>query len=627
MSITDNARAIIGKISEGFTSLTGEIESIEQLYTRLQTEKDRIDRELLSAQGDIAHVHLEKDRVIVDLINARARIAELEEQLALLSKDPIDPSPPTNPPIIVTESARDVEIILSNVGTFKRTGDGELWPQSGERRFFSDLSPEVRAIADIKGPQVKVILQRAWGDLPLSAPVLESLITVKIDGKIRYTGSNRLHHHTRPQMTFDRLPLADAMRKDKLIPLPNYDPSAYLSPDLLENIALGSNWLWERWEQVATKDGTDFDPFTERYGYAHRSWTGGIPSTNEGSFLPPWSVALLLTGDKRIHQNDFDTAETLGNYPIHFYDRSTGKPYRPEDSLGLPVLIADGLPKLTSRDGRKLPVADLAHNFGLPNLAALLTGERSYCESIATMNLVGSLARKGGDRTSGIYWSGQVRAVDWWLRDLFHLCLVSVGDEKKYYENQLKNNLRFTEERFTKPGISPEYRETGIISIAPYKYGDQMRHFADGITQMSSIGQVYILAGVLGEILAAGYKEAEPMLRHTLRVVKGVWDTLATNPPAPLSRYLAPWTIVAWNGVDRWFTILDRTFAKLPSTPQGFNETKLTPDYVAWWRKAVISAVELGEPWAPEILKWTDSEMKRWGKGIPLGWAILPREK
>jgi hypothetical protein len=564
--------------------------------------------------SEIVELETANSKQAEEILKLRGKVTELEEELRRLR----EPKPPVDSPAVP-----DVLINLDGK-EYRPTGPGELWPASGERRWTWDPSSEVRLILDAKGNQRRIIVQRAWGDLaPARLPALEMQIKVALDGETVYDGKLRVHQNTRPCMTFRRepLPLNDIGPLSALGVLPNYDPDARPSTEFLTKACGRTDWQWKLWSDI-NAPGT-FDPWSENFGVVTRSWVGGIPLANEASMLPPWDVMLAMTGHASLHQVVCGpTWDSSGNYAVHFFDRETGAPYRPDSkrAAALPVLNLDNLPALTSASGLKLPVGDIAHDFGLVNFAALVTHERFYIEELEAWTLLGSLARKGEERASGVYWSGQVRSVAWWLRNLFHLYLSGSDSEKRgVIKKQLAGALRWMNSRFANPA-GPDHRPTGICSVSPFRESPWSQ-FATTASGTVLSGNHHFLAHCLAEIYRSGFEDAEPVLRHVLKVAEGTWK----HSPFP---YLAPWLQHAANDTASWEHLMRDTFSREidPQLASSFA-LPLTIDIVSWWRAAVVAAVDLGEPWAVEALAWVDGATKSSGKTPSISWAIQPTKK
>lgn len=561
--------------------------------------------------------------------------AEIERLKALVPSVPV--VTPPNPPIVVNAppsfSISVSPDSSSTPVTFKPSGPGIPNPYSpSERRWHWDLDSEVRIILDAREGngtsddqgQRRITFQRAWSDLPLTAPTRELQdIFIKDNDDSSEIEALRLHHHTRHTVTFNRQLPGVIFTKN----LPNYDFDAGLSQS-------ARDW---RWNPSVAKDA---DLISENYYLAHQSWVGGVPLANEASILPPWDVEFLASGFSSSKQQEIlGTWDSIGNYPIHFFDRETGKPCLPSSpsATSIPVLNLDNFPlpdaktKLTTRSGAVLPVPDMAHNFGLPNLGALSTRDLFYIEASESFVLLGSLSRKTTDsfipRSSGLYFSGQVRSTAWWMRDLYHLYLAT-NDVR--FKHQMIRQLDLLERTFTIQGAA-DYRPTGLLSLAPRKTSP-WNQFSAPTSYETPTGNHHFLAYVLGEISQHPEfaSSVRPILLHVLKVAEGTWHHSPSKYFAPWLRHAVPSSSDSDVASPSWIQICLATFknfypvlGKLGAPTPGFAASPLTYDIACWYRAAVVTAVEAGLPWSSEALKWLDSQIPVSRR--PVAWNIKPR--
>lgn len=573
---------------------------MKQELDNIRAAVDQLEGAMLSAATDLRTLKLERDRLLAEKADLEAKIAALQPK-----PEPVKPAVP------------DVVIKFGDK-ILRPEGPGEVWEWSGEQRWFWDVTSDLRIILDAVGKQRRIILQRAWGDLPLTAPVAEVRIGVALDGEKVWDGDVRIHHHTRPCMTFRREPA------------PAVHLNAWKGQGVLPNFKsqkldgkIPNRWEWKPWS--LQPEAATANPWTERFGIASKSWVGGVPLSNEGSMISPWDATLLLSANPspELWEMCADTADSVGNYAVHFVSRVTGLPFEhnTEGGTALPQLNADNLPALNTAAGVRLPVADIAHCMSLPNVMALLTGERFYIEALQSMVLLGSLAKKGAERANGIYWSGQVRSVAWWLRNLYHLCQATGGDTSRHLP-QLRENLKWMTERFALPS-GPDHRPTGILSWVAHKNSPWMRFAASTTGQTTSTGNAHFLAHVLGEVHRSGIigGEAEKMLRHVLKVARGAWEH------SPYKK-LASWLQHSGTGsrTETWPEIMKRTFAWGIASVSEFPEP-ITTDIIAWHRAAVVVGHDLGEAWAIDALPEIDAMLAAERRVPSIAWQVEPASK
>ncbi|HEX5760064.1 MAG TPA: hypothetical protein VF121_12815 [Thermoanaerobaculia bacterium] len=534
------------------------------------------------------------------------------------------PSAPPAPP-----AAPAVAVSLSGLGTWRPSGAGERLPGDDEVRWVGDLSREVRVVLDVKDDgQTRVTLQRAWSDLPTTAPVWTGKLTVKLADAVAHSAPFRLHHHTRPSLVLRRSPAPrfDLAALTAAGLVPRY-ARVKIPEDTLSRIAKG-RYPWETWSTVPSGKPPrhppgSYDAISEEHGAIVHSWTGGAgPLLNEAALLMPGQVAYLLSGDPRAWRALAQTADSSGNYAIHYWSRATAQPLRPAETRGLFSEIADADRRylqdpqvtLATAGGAKLPIPEPAHEHSLVYLAALLTGERYYREELAAWNTYNLLTRPpGGDlRYRGILWSGQVRTSAWSLRTLHELIRVSSGEEKARYEAQLRDNLRWMTENLATPG-GPGYRPTGVLNVSEHRPTEMLRQ-AGGRHGFVSTFMHHFLAAVLGELVRGGYPEAKPMLLHTLKLYEGLWRH-------GQSRFDLAWGQHA-EGADVK-TMIARTFEKRATPPKAFV-APVDRGYAACLRGPLVAGTNAGLPWAREALTWLDGAYEaQWG-APPLDWALVP---
>jgi hypothetical protein len=601
-------------LSDTLKLLIAETEQLERYISSLESD-------LLKSTNENGVLEQSLKAAQEELTQAKNKITELEKYIedSTTKPDPTELGPLPN-------------VSITFLGVVSRPlSKGEFYSPSGETRWEWNPSSEVRIILDATEFQRRIIIERCWSD------------------------NLRLHKGQRVPFLYisgqSTVPVVDlpSMMKSGLVPNFNTDAKSLPNPELLSDITYGKSSSWKRWNQI-NSPGT-YDPLSEEYGYVRSSWLGGAgPAINEASMLTPWDSAFLLSTMYPVMYPDYnpvrdlsvrdlyysciDTAETSGNYGIHYRDKDTVRSLRntftaeSATAANLPQTAAENLPQLETASGLKLPKPDIAHLHALPNVAAMLTNDRFYVEELESWVLLGHLARKGKDRESGVYWSGQVRSAVWWLRSLYHLTRIKTLPEvNKYYTALLRKNLQWIVDTFTIKGASPEYRETGILSIVPISPSESVKYAAANAVHRVSTGNLYFMAHVAGEIMTHPDEEirslATIIVRHVTKAARGTFEHSQS-----VSMYLVPWlqhALVTSN--DSWSTIIKTTFSNMTGdkVPVKFAPP-ITSDFVAWWRAAVVAAIDAGgdNQWAFEAYKWINSEIPKY-KPLPLAWNIKPR--
>lgn len=592
-------------------ALTKANETIATLRTDQVDKQGEIDR-LFALYEQAEKVAGERQIRIQEL---EAEIVTLKAELAIY-KPP--PPPPPPPPI---ETSPDITISLGDLGSFRPGIGGER--QGNETRYRGTINNEIDAIIDIKDDgQIAICIERCHHDLPLTAQVINTQLTVSANGigdtEHLYINAFRLHPHTRPRLVLNPSPPPrfdlSALISSSLIP--NYALSTISATDL-DKMAKGS-YPWEKWNVKWSH--LDFDPISEVYGPVIRSWTGGANSLmNEASHLAPVQVAYLMSADPRAWNEVIDLANSSGNYAVHYKLRGENRYPYPSETAALPFLQGDAQVTIFTAGGFKLPIPEPAHEHSLTYLAYLLTGERWYKEELQAWVTYNLLTRPRNDlRLKGIIWSGQIRAAAWSTLALLRAAIAESPYNAGPYASQLVANLNYMRDTFTVPSAL-EYRSTGVCNLSPFRPAELLAY----VTLLPRplrfpTWNHHVLASVLNECIRAGFNEAIPMRDHLTRVVQGQWQY-------GQSRYDIGWGDHAYV-TDSWPDIIRTTFEgrATPPTPPTSFPAVTTPEYISWARSAIVAAVDSGQEWATEALRWVATEAPKYKGGIPPWWAIMP---
>lgn len=264
-------------------------------------------------------------------------------------------------------------------------------------------------------------------------------VSVKLDGKVAFEQKALTHyHHARwrkviwasnePQIHVK----PDVAYLIETQAVSNYDQSVKPSEQLLDSLG----------KQAVTGPMT-IGPVTSFMGM-----TGGRPDIGP---LPGWSVAYLLSLDKRSQAAMLAAADGSGSWSIHYRDENTGYPIRTDSEANQLLTTHSNLSKigpLPLPRSAKTPYAeDVAHQPSLVYLPYLLTGEHFYLEELqfwAASNPLSTDPANSG-RGQGLLRWHQVRAQAWGLRTLGHAAYITPDAHplKSYFSKQLDNNLQF----------------------------------------------------------------------------------------------------------------------------------------------------------------------------------------
>lgn len=167
--------------------------------------------------------------------------------------------------------------------------------------------------------------------------------------------------------------------------------------------------------------------------------------------LPVWSVAYLLSLDKRAKESMLAVAEGSGTWSIHYRDEATGFPLRVDNEANKNITTHGNLlgvgPLPLPRFAATPHSPDVAHQPSMAYLPYLLTGDYYYLEELqfwAAWNPLGTDPSNSGRGLGLLRWH-QVRGQAWALRTLGHAAYATPDAHplKDYFLKQLDNNLQF----------------------------------------------------------------------------------------------------------------------------------------------------------------------------------------
>jgi hypothetical protein len=519
---------------------------------------------------------------------------------------------------------------LVDVGEFRPTGEGESWTLGkGERRWRGAPGEVVPLLDECADGERLLILERCGIDLPIASPVLTCQLRVWQEGKLTHDQPIRVHRGQRPVLVLREgaMPTIDLPALIAGGYLPNYDTSrAISSTDITAMLAAKATSTWQQ-----RNDGD----VSERWGYAWKSWTGGIPLSTgtEPSTIPIWELMPLYTGREDLWRMCEATRFASGNFLIHF--TVNGRMARPAESRTLPnFLEVDQAPfplRAETAAGVPFPIPDAPHLHSLAFVRALLTGRRYFVEELEAWALfcILSQAEEREERVAGIGFSGQIRQFACFLRALLQLILATRGaddagaarETRRHWTWVLLQNLEYATRLCALPD-GKQYNPMGVMDWSPLRRDKETgrpaaamgQWMADSVQEQAAAWNYSVLAHVLGEIRFAGFEEAEPLLRHALLVVEG----LHRYAPTPWDR---PWGNVA--RADSWQESMRLTFANRAVAPTAYVPP-IDSGWKAWHRAGLVPACDLRMAWAREGLDFMD--MPRTGqKPVPLPWATMPR--
>jgi hypothetical protein len=235
------------------------------------------------------------------------------------------------------------------------------------------------------------------------------------------------------------------------------EPSIYIKPDvpyLIESQAV-SNYDQSIKPSESLLDSFDKATIPSRTApmaigpvTAYMGMTGGRPDIGP---LPGWTVAYLLSLDKRAYEAMIAAADGSGSWSVHYRDENTGYPIRADNEANAMLTTHSNLSKIgplpLPRSAASPYAEDVAHQPSLTYVPYLLTGEYFYLEELqfwAAWNPLGTDPSNSGRGLGLLRWH-QVRGQAWALRTLGHAAYATPDSHplKAYFLKQLDNNLQF----------------------------------------------------------------------------------------------------------------------------------------------------------------------------------------
>jgi hypothetical protein len=218
--------------------------------------------------------------------------------------------------------------------------------------------------------------------------------------------------------------------------IPNYDLSVKPSEKMLAE-----------WGRGVNAGPMKIGPIRE-----YMPTTGGRPDIGP---LPGFTVAYLLSHDRRAHDAMLAAADGAGSWPIHYRDENTGYPLR-TDTTALSQVTTHGnmahkgplpVPRTIKGQDQVPYTPDTAHQPSLAYLPYLITGEQFYLDELhfwAAWNPLETAPGNHGNGAGLVRWQ-QLRGQAWSVRTLGHTAYITPDDHpmKAYFSRQLGNNLDF----------------------------------------------------------------------------------------------------------------------------------------------------------------------------------------
>ncbi len=315
----------------------------------------------------------------------------------------------------------------------------------------------IRSYTGLDKARVDVIVENDWTYQPAPQNYTYD-VDVLVGGKSVYSKTGLTHfHHARWRKVFwwGTAPQADVKHDIPYLlatrALPNYDTGVTIS-------AAGLTGLKQRW------DAKDTGPMGPGIVYTAMPGVGGRPDIGP---LPQWSVIYLLSMDLTAKDITLGVGDLAGSWPIHYRDKTTGRPVSLDDHPYMTLLGHPGdaiNPKTKQND--YFPACggncstdpyhyqpDSAHEPSLAYLPYLVTGDHYYLEELqfwANWNILQNNPYYRGFE-KGLVKSEQVRGQAWSLRTLAQTAYITPDDDamKSYFVDRVGYNLKFYNDTYT----------------------------------------------------------------------------------------------------------------------------------------------------------------------------------
>lgn len=382
----------------------------------------------------------------------------------------------------------------------------------------------VRAFAGQNTGKVDVVIENNWAYEPgIQNQVYD--VEILVGGKLVYSKKALTHlHNARWKKSFwwGTAPQVHVKHNTAYLiatrAVPNYDQSVTI-PDSKLN------------EFVNRSMGAAVEPMATGIATAYMPTTGG---REDIGLNPAWTVAYLLTMDKRAKNVTLLTADLSGSYVSHFRDKVSDRPLSVIDypfastsqNKGDTYNAATKKPEsyepcVNSCDSPNSP--DGSHLPNLAYVAYLVTGDFYYLEELQFWGtfLVTAAVPNPYYRefSKGLLSPDQLRGQGWGIRILGEAAYITPDSDrlKGHFLSLVKSNLDFYNKEYTN---NPNANKLGIIHhgySVVYNHGTgtapwQDDFFTQGIGHVAELGfeDAYPLLAwkakfQIGRMLAPGY--------------------------------------------------------------------------------------------------------------------------
>ena len=286
---------------------------------------------------------------------------------------------------------------------------------------------------------------------------------------------------------------------------------------------------------------------------------------------PTWTTRYLLSGGKETWRVVLGTGDLAGSFGVHMRDRKDGRVFSIDEHPGFSLNRRGTYEKIPPRDASDRPYileatspysVDNAHQPSLAFVPYLLTGDYYYLEEMYfwanwCMLIQNAAYRQKGE---GLLSPDQTRGEAWALRQLVDAAKIAPDDhpEKDYFDNKVKNNLRYYCEFVKGPDATPLGTYTAGSSDA-YVRGRSQEERQKWLTLAP--WQQNFLVWSLDHAYRAGYEEAAAPRDYFAGMEVGVLTHAADFDP----QYGASYFLVVGEKIDgerRWYRTWKELFEK-----------------------------------------------------------------
>lgn len=395
----------------------------------------QVDVKALHADGSVRHA------IISGVMNSLAA-AESRTVTLMRTSAPAAPAAATPNALLTTGFSAGVSVVI-NGQTYSATAESLLrgtysnwlsgssaneWLVSAPLRTTQGVAHPhltarfaVREYGAVKKARVDVSIENDWAYEPNPQNFTYDA-QISVGGKTVFTTTALTQaHHTRWRKMFwwGDTPQVHLRHNTKYLiasrAVPNYDNSIKIDEGSLKRYG----------DSLAT--GL-FNPMQTGLATPYMPTTGGRIDIG---LLPGWSVAYLLSMDKRAKDAMLGTADLAGSYSSHYRDRNTDNPVslqdypemtllgRSTDTLNLKTGKFEAFPGCAPGASCAINTSDdMAHQPGFAYLPYLVTGDYYYLEELLFWDMYNSFSSNPNyrDHEKGLFNSDQVRGQGWSMR-------------------------------------------------------------------------------------------------------------------------------------------------------------------------------------------------------------------